>query len=135
MPDTPFERPRCIIRDRNKTGITSRDMTCHRAIREAEAGLWGDECLIDESYLLSFEIPHVLRRVATYSKIRGFQIIEIDNDFQNFLRLNDIAQPKSLAISILKDYLSSQNKNEYAIDELLDGKPNSTLSINKKDQE
>ena len=82
-------------------------MNLKRAIKEAQSGIWGSQCQIEEIYLFEHNFPYLLRVIANYSEHRGFQIIEIDPVFNRFLRNNDIVLPHSTAIDYLKSQMGS----------------------------
>ncbi len=97
----------CIVRDSNNSASVSANMSLNRAIKEAQSGKWGSHCQIEEIYLLDDSFPYLLRVIANYYEHRSFQIIEIDQEFNSFLRNNDITMPHSAAI----DYLKTQVGN------------------------
>lgn len=88
-----------IIRNRDEQTFTSPSMPCHEVIAAARSGNWGKDCLIDEVYFFGHELPNTLRRVAAYSSRRGFQMLETDKEFQRFLVVNSIEEPKSPALN------------------------------------
>ena len=98
---------KCIVRDSTNSANVSVSMSLNRAIKEVQSGKWGAECQIEEIYLFDNNLPYVLRVIANYSEHRGFQIIEIDQEFNRFLRNNDIVLPDSSAIEYLKNQMGS----------------------------
>ena len=80
------KEPQCIIRNLDEPVLTSKNMTCLKAIEAAQSGHWGTDCQIEEVYIFGNEFPCLLRKIALYSKCRGFKIVETDKSFNNFLR-------------------------------------------------
>ena len=104
--EMPIESTICIIRNEHEPTVTFGNFSCIKVIEEAQSGRWGNNCRIEEVYTFGNDFPYALRLVALYSKHKGFQIIEEDENFDSYLNDIKVARPHSPAIETLKAFIS-----------------------------
>jgi len=99
------QEPLCIIRHDDDINFMTKGMSCQKIIEELPSGRWGSQCRIQEVYLYGPEFPNVLRNIGLYSEDIGFQIIEVDEDFDTFILNSNELPPESPGLKTLRSFL------------------------------
>jgi len=94
------DEPKCFVRNLDGAD-NSGHIRISQALKQAYKGFWGNNWELVESYLVSDEIPHVLRIIGRQAENKGFEIIEHDDDFESFLNSINITIPESTGLKFL----------------------------------